>query len=207
MSVVKRHYRSPAREARAARTRTAIVDATGRLLRSGDLGSTTMEAIATEAGVAVQTVYAAFGSKPGILLALLERLEADADPDRLASDLATGHSPREQLGALVAYHRRLFERGADVIAASVGSVATDPDIADHVRTGHDRRRAAQARIVRRWHRDGALRSGLGVGEATDVLWAMTSPDLYLLHTRGSGWAPARYQRWLTDMLERSLFGA
>ena len=109
-----------------------------------------MEAIAAEAGVAIQTVYAAFGSKPGILAALLERLERDADPDRLAADLRTANTVAEQVRAIAAYNRRFFQRGAEVIAASLGSVATDADLACHVRSGHDRRRAAQAALVRSW---------------------------------------------------------
>lgn len=206
MTTVKRPYRSPAREAQAARTRASIVDAAGRLLAAGGLSRATMEAIASEAGVAVQTVYAAFGSKPGILLALLERLETDADPERLARGLRTALTPRDQVRAIAGYHRRLFERGADVIAASVGSVATDPDIAAHVRTGHDRRRASLAAVIDGWRRDGRLRAGVGPGEATDITWALTSPELYLLHVRGSGWSPARYQRWLEAALAAYVLG-
>ena len=202
MERVKRTYRSPARDAQAARTRDAIVEAAARLIRSGGLTSATMEAIAAEAGVAVQTVYAAFGSKPGILAALLERLELDADPDRFASDLRSANTAHDQVRAIAAYHRRLFQVGAEVIAASLGSVATDADLDRHVRSGHDRRRAGQAAVVRSWQHAGALRHGLGRGEAADVLWALTAPELYLLHTTISGWSAARYERWLAATIDR-----
>ena len=95
-------------------------------------------------------MYATFGSKPGILRALLDRLEEEGDPTRLATDLQASAGPPEQARALAGYHRRLFERGVDVIAASVGSVAVDPDVADHVQAGHERRRAAQRDVVRGW---------------------------------------------------------
>jgi AcrR family transcriptional regulator len=203
MDRVKRSYRSPRREAQAARTREAVVDAARRLLRAeaGRTGAT-MEAIAAEAGVSVQTVYATFGSKAAILIALLDRLEEAAAaggplPGR-------GTDPASQVRSLVSFHRRLFEQGADVIAAGLGAVATDPDLAAHVDTGHRRRRAAQAGVVEDWHRRGALRAGLSRGEAADVLWALTSPDLYLLHVRGSGWTPARYARWLSRALHELL---
>lgn len=200
MDRVKRSYHSPRREAQAARTREAIVDAARRLLRAeaGRTGAT-MEAIAAEAGVSVQTVYATFGSKAAILIALLDRLEADAGPDGGGTGLAG--DPHAQLKALVGFHRRLYERGADVIAVGLGSAAGDPDVAAHVDTGHRRRRVAQAAVVSAWHREGALRQGLSRREAADVLWALTSPDLYLLHVRGSGWSPARYATWLTRTLE------
>ena len=204
MTSVKRRYRSPAREAQAARTRSSIIDAAAQLLAAGGLGGTTMESIAETAGVSVQTVYAAFGSKAGILLGLLDRLEAGAGTGRLARELRAAVGPREQAGSLAGFHRRMFERGADVIAASVGSVAADPDIAAHVRTGHDRRRASVASIVEAWAREGYLRAGQRPREAIDVAWALTSPELYLLFTRGSGWSATRYQRWLEDALVRSI---
>lgn len=199
MAQVKRSYRSPRREAQAARTREAIVEAARRLLGADGMRATTMDTIAAEAGVSVQTVYAAFGSKAAILIALLDRLEADADAGEETRSGPAG-SPHEQLTALVAFHRRLYERGADVIAVGLGSVATDPDLAAHVDTGHRRRRAGQVAVVNEWHRRGALRPGLSRREAADVLWALTSPDLYLLHVRGSGWAPSRYASWLRATL-------
>lgn len=162
--------------------------------------ATTMETIAKEAGVSVQTVYATFGSKAAILIALLDRLEADAGPGDMAAHSGGAVSPDQQLAALVAFHRRLYERGADVIAVSLGSVATDPDLAAHVDTGHRRRRASQVALVAEWHRHGALRPGLSRREAADVLWALTSPDLYLLHVRGSAWTPTRYASWLRATL-------
>ncbi len=199
MAQVKRSYRSPQREAQAARTRDAIVEAARRLLGSDGMRATTMDTIAAEAGVSVQTVYAAFGSKAAILIALLDRLEADADAGE-AARARPADSPQQQLTALVAFHRRLYERGADVIAVGLGSVATDPDLSAHVDTGHRRRRDGQVAVVNAWHRMGALHPGLSRREAADVLWALTSPDLYLLHVRRSGWSPSRYASWLRDTL-------
>ncbi len=203
MAQVKRSYRSPRREAQAARTREAIVEAARRLLGVDGMRATTMDTIATEAGVSVQTVYAAFGSKAAILIALLDRLEADAGAGE-ASPSRPADSPHERLKALVAFHRRLYEGGADVIAVGLGSVATDPDLAAHVDTGHHRRRAGQVAVVQEWHRLGALRPGMSQREAADVLWALTSPDLYLLHVRGSGWSPSRYASWLCATLANLL---
>jgi AcrR family transcriptional regulator len=200
MDPVKRSYRSPTREAQAARTRDAIVGAARRLLTGGGgLRGATMETIAAEAGVSVQTVYATYGSKTAILIALLDRLETDAVPG--GGETGPAGDPGAQLKALVGFHRRRYERGADVIAVGLGSAAGDPDVAAHVDTGHRRRRAAQAALVGTWHREGALRDGLSRREAADVLWALTSPDLYLLHVRGSGWSPSRYATWLTRTLE------
>lgn len=58
-----RKYSSPIRERQANQTRTNILDATQRLFLERGYAKTTVEAIAQEAGVAKQTVYAVFRSK------------------------------------------------------------------------------------------------------------------------------------------------
>lgn len=68
-----RKYSSPTRERQASQTRTNILDATQRLLMDRGYAKTTIEAIAQEAGVAKQTVYAVFQSKRGIVAGLLDR--------------------------------------------------------------------------------------------------------------------------------------
>ena len=60
-----RKYSSPIRERQANQTRTNILDATQRLFLERGYAKTTVEAIAQEAGVAKQTVYAVFRSKNG----------------------------------------------------------------------------------------------------------------------------------------------
>src|ERR671919_655371 len=128
MTSVKRPYRSPGREAQARRTQERIVDAARRLWVEHGFAATTMEAIAAEAKVAVQTVYGAFGSKGGILTALLGRLEAEAGGETLMRDLAAARTARQQLAQVAAFNRRLFEAGADIIAIALGSTAVDADV-------------------------------------------------------------------------------
>ena len=68
-----RKYSSPIRERQANQTRTNILDATQRLFLERGYAKTPVEAIAQEAGVAKQTVYAVFRSKNGIVAELLDR--------------------------------------------------------------------------------------------------------------------------------------
>ncbi len=65
--------RTTCRQEQAAATRERIAEAARRLFGSAGYGSTSMEAIAAEAGVAVRTVYAAFGTKREILSLICER--------------------------------------------------------------------------------------------------------------------------------------
>src|ERR1051325_9451967 len=69
----KRTYNSADRKRRAEHTRERILDAARTLIARKGFAEATFESIAAQAGVAVPTVYAAFGSKSGIMQALISR--------------------------------------------------------------------------------------------------------------------------------------
>jgi len=206
MKDVKRRYHAPQREARAAATRRRILDAArGRLTGAGWTGAT-MTSIASDAGVAVQTVYAVFGSKAAILAALLDELEVAARTPADGDAGASANDPPGELRRVVAFNRRLFELGGELIDVAQGSRAIDPDLSANVTEGHRRRREAQREIVERWARRGALRVGLSAPEALLTLWTMTSPDVHRLATVDGGITGEVYETWLVGMLTRQLFG-
>src|SRR5918999_6144152 len=151
MTGVKRSYRSPRREAQARRTRERIVDAARRLWVERGFADTTMEAIAAEANAAVQTVYGAFGSKGGILTALLGQLEVQAGGQTLMRQLQEAPAPRDQLRLVAAFNRCLLQAGADIIAIALGSTAVDSEVAAWAAEGDRRRREGQARLVAGWY--------------------------------------------------------
>src|SRR6516165_106537 len=72
--VKRRSYDSPRRREQAAATRAAILDAALKLFVERGYAATSVGAVATEAGVALKTVYAVFGTKRGVLVALRSRL-------------------------------------------------------------------------------------------------------------------------------------
>jgi len=205
MEPVKRRYHSPKRERQAQRTRGQIVDAARRLFAQRGFAKTTVEAIAREAGVSSQTVYASIGSKRGIVLALLDRMEVEGGNEELRRELESSKDPKRQLRAIVSFNRQLFERGQDVLKVVMAAKA-DPDVEAFGAAGEVRRREGQARWVRAWAEGGALRPNLGEGEAADVLWALTAPELYRLFAVDWGWAASRYEEWLFGALEAQLFG-
>lgn len=70
--------------------------------------------------------------------------------------------------------------------------------------GGRRRRRAEAPLVEQWRSGGHLRAGLSKGRAADVLWALTSPELYSLLVVQSGWSGDAYEEWLIDALTERL---
>jgi TetR/AcrR family transcriptional regulator, regulator of cefoperazone and chloramphenicol sensitivity len=205
MEPVKRPYHSPKRERQARQTREQIVGAARRLFARDGFAKTTVEAIAREAGVSAQTVYASVGSKRGIVLALLDRMEIEGGNEELRRELAASKDPRWQLRAIVRFNRRLFERGRDVLDVVMATRA-DADVEAFGQAGEARRREGQARWVRAWAEAGVLRSDLDEGAAADVLWALTGPELYWLFAVNSGWSGSKFEEWLFGTLESQLFG-
>jgi len=50
-------------------------------------------------------------------------------------------------------------------------------------------------IAQSLHARGALRPGLGVARATDILWTLNHPDVWLLLVGERGWTPGQWERW------------
>src|SRR5205085_2499530 len=83
--VQKRAYNSPRRQEQAAATRHAILAAAQRRFEREGYAATTMEAVATDAGVALKTVYIAFETKGRLLRALWDLLlKGDQDEAAVA---------------------------------------------------------------------------------------------------------------------------
>lgn len=57
------------------------------------------------------------------------------------------------------------------------------------------------------HEQGVLRSGLSFEEATDVLWALTSYDVYRMLVVEQSWEPERYETWLAQLLVQHLLAS
>lgn len=201
-----RSYVSTIRQQRAEQTRNGVVDAARALFINTGYAATTVDDIAAAAGVGRRTVYDSFGSKRGVLFALLERL-APGDQSRFNAELAAaaGQS-RVQLRLAVEFICTLYQRGADVLLMAHAAAGADPDLAALDREGERRRLAGQRTTVHDWRRRGMLRADISTTQATDVLWAMTSPALYRLFVIERGWTRARYVDWLTDELHHQLFG-
>jgi AcrR family transcriptional regulator len=203
----RRAYRSPQRAAGADATRQPIQDAARRLFSSRGYAATTMDAIAGEAGLAVQTVYAAFGQKRRILFALLDQMPLDADLAGYRRRLAAASGdPHRQLREALDFSLRMYGGNSDVteLARTVGGA--DQDLAEMWREGEQRRYRAESELVADWQANGLLRQDLTISRATDILWAFTGPDTFRLLVRERHWTKRHYRDWLCAVLERELFG-
>jgi hypothetical protein len=132
-------------------------------------------------------------------------MEVEGGNENLRRELESSKDPRRQLHAIVRFNRQLFERGQDVLKVVMVARA-DPDVGAFGREGEVRRREGQAVWVREWAEAGVLRPNLDEGEAADILWALTGPELYWLFVVDCGWPGSRFETWLFETLETRLFG-
>jgi AcrR family transcriptional regulator len=202
---VKRAYDASRRRSQAEQRRRSVLHAARRQFVEFGITGATIGGIAEAAGVSSQTVYAVFGSKGGLLIALLDELEAEVDSAGYASaiDAAAGDAAA-QLELIVRYHCELFERGLDVIDLARRS-SSDPVVGGFVEEGDRRRRDACVRWARSWRRSGALRDDLAVTTAADLLWVHCGADLFVAFVLGCGWDRARLEQWLVATLRSLLF--
>lgn len=206
MKGFRKPYASPRRQERAAETRRRLADSARSLFHRQGYAATTIAQIAGGAGLAVQTFYAVYGSKRAVLTALVDQMEEAAELELLLGELAANPDPHRQLGLIVDFTVRLFDRGADVVETLRSAAPAEPDLAAVAREGDARRRRDQGSLLRAWGAQGALRSGLSQREAADTLWAMTSPEMYRLFVEENGWTKRRFAEWLRRLLAELLFG-
>lgn len=198
-----RKYDAPRRRTKAEANRRSVLEAARGLFVTSGFSQTTIDAIASEAGVSPQTVYGVFGSKASLLLALLDDLERSVDAGGYADSIDVAADAGEQLRLIVRFHCELFDRGLDLIELARRSSA-DASVGQFVDEGHRRRRAACERWVARWQAQRVLRPDLDARTAADLLWVHCGPDIYAAFVLGCGWERPRIETWLVERLRTSL---
>jgi AcrR family transcriptional regulator len=196
----RRPYHSPARQRQAEETRQRILMAARELLASRGYVGMTMEAIAEAAGVSPKTVSAVIGSKREILAELVNPAAFDTHIQQLLGQLRTSQEPSRRVELVVLVVRQVYESLASEfeLLRTAGVVALE--LADLARQIEARRRQNQAYLIADLQEKGMLRQGMSPEEAADVLWSLTSYDLYRLLVVERRWPPERYETWLTTLL-------
>jgi AcrR family transcriptional regulator len=204
----KRAYDSSKRQAQARATRAAIRQAATRLFVERGYAATTIQAIADEAGVAPQTVYAVFRTKFAVLKEALEvSIVGDDEPIPLLErdDIVTIRDEpdqRQRARRLARAMREIQERAAPMSLVARDAAAADPEVAAFWDLGKAQRRVGMEDAARTLAGDDGLR--VPVNEAADAMWVLFSPDVFMQFTRDKGWSVERYGAWVLDTIERTL---
>jgi TetR/AcrR family transcriptional regulator of autoinduction and epiphytic fitness len=201
---VKRRYASTHRQEQAGQTRKAVLDAAAELFVDPGYAATPLTAIATQAGVAIQTVYKVFGSKKALLSALVDvTVAGDDEPVALAErqfveDIAALTDARAKLARYAQHLAETHARQAQVMLALASAATADPEAAAIWHKNLDERRRGMTMFATELASTGQLRPDQTVDTVVDVLWLAMDVRNYDWLVRERHWSPDRFQRWYVD---------
>src|SRR5258706_7059140 len=206
----KRQYNSTRRRQQASASRQAVLDAAQHLFERDGYVATTMEAIAGEAGVALKTVYAAFTTKSGLLRALWDMLLKGGTADAPVAQRAWYIDMLQEPDA--ERKLRLVARNSVIVKCRIGPIlrvirsasAVDPDSADLWQLIQTDFYENHRVIVRSLQECNGLRRGLSEAQASDILWTLNHPDVWLLLAGERGWTPDQFESWFADAICQQL---
>ena len=199
-----RAYSSEHRRRQAEETRLAIRRAARLLFVASGLAATTVEAIAKKAGVSPATVYATYGSKPAIMVAIIDEMEAESGLREEIPLLLAEPDPRRQLDLFVSGHVRLLVAGADVLRAAL-EARGEPEVRALLERGDGNRRRGIEALVAGWVERGVLPEAAG-RSAVERMWLLTSVESFVLAVDRLGWEAQALERWLAGLLAREVLG-
>jgi AcrR family transcriptional regulator len=200
---VKRQYKSTRRQEQAGETRLLILRAARDLFVAKGYGRTTIAEIAERAGVAVETVYAAFGNKATLLrqawFATFRGDEVDVplyDRAEMQAILAEPDLPtriRKHAAFVTASNRRM----APLYHALQGAAATERAAADLL----DEYRGRLLDVATKYARAAAATGQLAVSEqdCRDIVFATMDGALWRRLVDERGWSDQHFTMWLAAL--------
>jgi AcrR family transcriptional regulator len=198
----RRRYDSKGRRQQALRNRAGVLEAARRLFLDGGYAATTVAAIAEAAAVSVETVYKAFGGKPGLVRAISEQGLAGAGPipawQRSDEMQALEADPTRIIQSWGTLMTEVAPRTSPILLLIRNAAATDLEMAALLEEVDQARLTRMEHNARTLYNGGHLRDGVTLEQARDVLWLYSSPELYELLMLRRGWPVERYARFAAE---------
>jgi AcrR family transcriptional regulator len=197
------------RSRRGGETRRKVEQAAAQLFVERGYHATSMQDIATTAGVHVQTIYLAYGNKAELLRAAASwKVSEGEDPAtppperRWVRELIAEDDPREKFRLYVHHIRHVTEQWApmrDVMRAA----ADEPEVAEKLAVMEHGRFQGPENLWPAIEQKGQFRQGVTAEEAAVLTYAVASPDTFrqLLER---GWSWDRAEAAIVDTLARAL---
>jgi AcrR family transcriptional regulator len=208
--VKTRRYDASRRRERALGTRAAILSAARTLFVRDGYAATSVAAIAREAGVAADTVYAAVGPKPALMTLLIETAlsgtdEVVAGEERdYAVAMRAEPTLRGKLAIYAAAITAIMTRLSPILDALRTAAPTSPELASLWETISERRARNMRMLAADLASSGELRPDLSVDRVADIIWSMNGPEHYTMLVRQRSWTTDEFREWLLDAWTRLL---
>jgi len=190
------------RQRQAQETKDRVVAAARALMAANGWAATTIDSIAAEAGVAPQTIYAAFGNKRALLEGMRRAMLRDSKIPELMAQAAAEPDASRRLGLWAQLVRQQMETSYDVISIHRQAAASDAKVATAYRRVLNDRARTFAELIHELRSD--LAHGIDESTATDLLWCFSNEEIYRELVEERGWSADRYQQWLATTLVAQL---
>jgi hypothetical protein len=126
-----------------------------------------------------------------------ERDEAPVAEQRWFQEVLEEPDPERTLRLNARNSRRFKERSTELLQVVRDAAPLEPEIAalwKRIQTEyHENQRAVVESLG-----PGALRRGLTVSRAADIIWTLNHPNTWIQLAVLRGWTPAQYERWVGD---------
>ncbi|MGB7861543.1 MAG: helix-turn-helix domain-containing protein [Acidimicrobiia bacterium] len=190
------------------RTRADIVSAAAELFADNGYAGTTIQNIASRAGVVVQTIYNSIGSKSSVLSAVLDRAAAGPEaPKPVRAFMQERTEAMADAAGLIEiladWFAEVQPRTSEVHDIIRQAAAHDEDIA----------KLEEQRAAQRFNNYllAAEQLTMRAGSATwpdeeiaATIWSIGHPQVYRFLTEGAGWDLDRYRDWVQQSLRSAL---
>lgn len=176
----------------------------------GGWPNATIAAIAKEAGVSKETIYAVFGNKVALIGEMVKAHVAETVPGKHFLDeerpraIGLETDQKRQIEFWATYLTEILERVSPLMAVVRSGAEAEPEMAELYRALHHGRRANLRLVAQSIFSRGALQNDLSVEAVTDILWQIASPEMFSLLTDVGGYSTKRYAEWLAAMLKATL---
>jgi AcrR family transcriptional regulator len=207
----KRAYDSARRREQARHTREAILDVARRRFLNDGFVPTTIAAIASEAGASVDTIYKAFGGKPGLVSAICQQALTGEGPvpAEVRSDAmqAAERDPREIIRGWGALTMEVAPRVVPILLLVRAAATADPEMARLQSQLGAQRLERMTENARNLANTGGLHDGMTVKRAGEIMWTYSSPELYELLVLTRGWPLEQYGTFIAEAMIAALLGS
>ncbi|GAA1967574.1 helix-turn-helix domain-containing protein [Catenulispora subtropica] len=195
---------------KARQTRRRMLTAAEELFVEHGYGATTLVQVADRAGVSVQTIYFTFRNKRSLLKEVVDvAVAGDDDPiptmertwftTALAAPTAAEHLRAHVEGAV-----GVGSRASAVFEVLRTAAAQEAELDELWREGNAQRLTVQLAAAEALLAKPGARPDVSVERAADLLYAMLSPELYLLLVRDRAWSIEQFVDFAYDSLRGQL---
>lgn len=202
----KRTYDSSRRQKQAQETRQAITEAARKLFIEQGYAGATISAIAKEAEVSAESIYATFGNKRAILAHLVEvSVVGDDKPISLlersfVKETEAETNQHQQIRMFTAQIYGIMERMAPIFDVMRTAAKTEAEIATMRERILQKRKEGMAHFVRAVATNGSLREDLNIEKAAEIVFALSSGEMFNVLISDLGWSSEQYTTWLTESI-------